>query len=456
MEYSDLKYLLVDLPGDIRRLKDVGDFDRMKRVIDMRLADENLPLPMRRRLELELAMDVTLESVYPYDFDQAAQILDDTITDFRREELDYFRDTDAADWIYINGQVRFRRNFMSNLIKTRKAIADRVKDRARIERDNAEKELYRQVRLKMVAEGEAAYRFRIRACVQVKKEFYRPGKKVRVHIPVPIAYSQMEDVKIISCSPEPAHIAAPDYPQRTVCFEGVYPQETMFTVEYEFVNRMKYVKPDPAKVLPAQPNFYTEELAPQIVFKPYIKELAASIVGDEKNPLIKARKIYDWVTSKPIYSFMPPYFTIEDLTGFMTTRFKGDCGMFSLTFITLCRAAGVPARWQSGLETSPASIGMHDWSQFYVAPYGWLYADCSFGNSAFHAGDEEKRDFYFGNLDPFRMCAASEFQHQFDPPMTHMRYDPYDNQDGEAEYEDGLLLNSQIYTDQEMVEWEEL
>ena len=456
MEYSDLKYLLVDLPGDIRRLKDAGDFDRMKRVINMRLKDEKTPLPVRRRLELELAMDVTLEAAYPYDYDQAAKIMDDTVSGFRPEELDYFRDIDAADWIYVNGQVRFRRNFMNNLIKTRKDIADRVKDRSRIENSRMESEMYARVRMKMRSEGEAAYRFRIRATVQVKPEFYRPGKKVRVHIPIPIEYSQMEDVKIIACSPEPANIAAKDYPQRTVCFEGVYPQETVFSVEYEFVNRMKYVKPDPSKVLAAQPTFYTGEQAPHIVFKPYIRELTASIVGNEKNPLIKARKIYDWITSNINYSFMPAYFTIEDLPGFMATRRKGDCGMFSLLFITLCRCAGVPARWQSGLETSPMDIGMHDWSQFYVAPYGWLYVDCSFGSSAYREGDEAKRDFYFGNLEPFRMCAASEFQHQFNPPMSHMRYDPYDNQDGEAEYEDGLLLNSQIFTNQEMLEWEEL
>lgn len=456
MEYSDLKYLLVDLPGDIRRLKDAGDFDRMKRVINMRLKDEKTPLPVRRRLELELAMDVTLEAAYPYDYDQAAKIIDDTITGFRTEELDYYRDIDAADWIYVNGQVRFRRNFMNNLIKTRKEIAGRVKDRDRIENGRRESEMFARVRMKMRSEGEAAYRYRIRATVQVKPEFYRPGKKVRVHIPIPIEYSQMEDVKIIACSPEPVNIAAKDYPQRTVCFEGIYPQETVFSVEYEFVNRMKYVKPDPSKVLPAQPTFYTEEQAPHIVFKPYIKELAASIVGNEQNPLVKARRIYDWITSNINYSFMPAYFTVEDLPGFMATRRKGDCGMFSLLFITLCRCAGVPARWQSGLETSPMDIGMHDWSQFYVAPYGWLYADCSFGSSAYREGDEAKRDFYFGNLDPFRMCAASEFQHQFDPPMSHMRYDPYDNQDGEAEYEDGLLLNSQIYTNQDMLEWEEL
>ena len=456
MNYTDLKYLLVDLPGDIRRLKDLGDFERMKKVIEMRLASEKTSEPMKKRLELELLMDEMLESVYPFEQAEAEKIMDDTITDYKPGELDYYRDIDAADWIYIDGKVRFRRNFMNNLVKTRAEIFDRLKDRKRAEEQIEEKAFLDRTIAKMMEKGEAGYRFRIRASVQVKPEFYRKGKKVRVYIPVPIEYSQMKNVRIISCSPEPAHIAGPEYPQRTVFFEGVYPQETVFSVEYEFENRVKYVKPDPAKVLPAQPRFYLEELEPHIVFKPYLKELVKDIVGDETNPLVKARLIYDWITSKPTYSFMPPYFVIEDLPGFMATRLKGDCGVFAVLFITMCRIAGVPARWQSGLETSPLSIGMHDWCQFYVAPYGWLYADCSFGNSAFRAGNTVRHDFYFGNLEPFRMCAASEFQHQFDPPMINMRYDPYDNQDGEAEYEDCRLLNSQIYTDQEMLEWEEL
>ncbi len=456
MEYSDLKYLLVDLPGDIRKLKEAGDFTRMKRVIDMRLNDEKTPLPMRRRLELELAMDEMLDSVYPYEFDQAAKIMDDTITGFKPEELEYYRDIDAADWIYVDGKVRFRRNFMSNLINTRKEIAARLRDKARLERKAKEDEMLDSTIMKMMEKGESAYRFRIRATAQVKPEFYRPGKKVRIHLPIPIEYSQMENVRIISCSPEPAYISAPDYPQRTVCFEGVYPQETVFSVEYEYVNHVRYVKPDPSKVQPTQPRFYTEEVEPHIVFTPYLKELVKNIIGNETNPLVKARLIYDWITGNINYSFMPPYFVVDDLTGFMTTRRKGDCGMFALTFITMCRIAGVPARWQSGLETSPMAIGMHDWAQFYVAPYGWLYTDCSFGSSAVRNGNDMRREFYFGNLDPFRMCAASEFQHEFDPPKKYMRYDPYDNQDGEAEYEDLRLLNTQIFTDQEMIEWEEL
>ena len=34
----------------------------------------------------------------------------------------------------------------------------------------------------------------------------------------------------------------------------------------------------------------------------------------------------------------------------------------ALTFITMCRIAGVPARWQSGLYVAPDSVGSHDWA----------------------------------------------------------------------------------------------
>ncbi|MGI6239915.1 MAG: transglutaminase-like domain-containing protein [Christensenellales bacterium] len=455
MEYSDLKYLSVDLPEDIRRLKDIGDFERMNRVIDLRLKS-NVPEPMKKRLELERAMSALLPGAYPFSRAEAIQILDGAIREFQPEELDHLRDLDAADWVFIDGEERYRRNFLSNLIKTRPDIAARVKDVARLDYARRNIAMLDEAIEKMQERGELAYRYRVRALVQVKPESVRPGKALRVHIPVPIEGAQMEDVQIHSCSHAPAKIAAPDYPQRTVCFEGVYAPDTVFQVEYFYTNRMRYVAPDPANVLRAQPRFYLEELPPHIRFTPYLRDLAARIVGREENPLEKARLIYDYLTRVPTYSFMPPYFTVADLTGFMATRMKGDCGVFALLFITLCRISGVPARWQSGLYTTPIEIGMHDWAQFYVAPYGWLYADASFGNSARRNGAEHRRAFYFGNLDPFRMVAASEFQHEFDPPRKYMRYDPYDNQDGEAEYEDMPLSNGELLTEQVMLELREL
>ena len=456
MEYADLKYLNVDLPGDIRMLRDAGDFETMKSVINARIASGRLTQPMIKRLELELAMDELLVSAYPYSREQALEIMRRSVTGATMDELERWKNEDAADWIYVNSEVRFRRNFMNNLINTRRSVFDRLIDqdkKADMLKDDA---FLDGVIARQMDKGELAYYFRIKASLKVDEEYYREGKKLTVHLPVPIEGAQIENVNILSTSHEPKHIAAKDYPQRTVSFEGVCEKGTEFTVEYEFVNRAKYLRPDPSMVYAAQPCFYTNEQPPHIMFKPYMRELAQSIVGDEKNPLIKARKIYDYITTVPIYSFMPPYFTVADLPGFMATRLKGDCGVFALFFITLCRIAGVPARWQSGLYTTPYEIGEHDWAQFYVAPYGWLFADCSFGSSANRKNNSLRNEFYFGNLEPFRMVAASEFQHEFDPPMRYMRYDPYDNQDGEAEYEDAPLSGMKTTTDQTIIEAKEI
>ncbi len=104
----------------------------------------------------------------------------------------------------------------------------------------------------------------------------------------------------------------------------------------------------------------------------------------------------------------------------------------ALTFITMCRIAGVPARWQSGLYVAPDSVGSHDWAEFYTPQTGWLNADVSFGSSARRMGEEWRRRHYFGNLDPWRMVANNRFQAEFEPSFDGMREDPYDNQMGEA------------------------
>ena len=53
----------------------------------------------------------------------------------------------------------------------------------------------------------------------------------------------------------------------------------------------------------------------------------------------------------------------------------GDCGQEAMLFITLCRLNGVPARWQSGWNTFSRDKSNHDWTEIYLAPYGWMPAD---------------------------------------------------------------------------------
>lgn len=260
-------------------------------------------------------------------------------------------------------------------------------------------------------------------------------RQVRVWLPIPCEYAQVRNVRVTGCShPDRMHEDSPQAAQRTVCMDGT--DDQAFWVEYAFEAVSRYRNPDPAAVTEAQPTFYTEEQAPHILFTPFLRALCREIVGEEKNPLLKARLIYEYIIHHIRYAYMRAYYTIPMIPEFAAANQRGDCGVQALLFIALCRIAGVPARWQSGLSIEPGDEGCHDWAQFYVAPYGWMFADCSFGGSAVRRGMKEREDFYFGNIDPFRMPANAEFQHDFEIPPRFMRYDPYDNQLGEAEYED--------------------
>lgn len=95
-------------------------------------------------------------------------------------------------------------------------------------------------------------------------------------------------------------------------------------------------------------------------------------------------------------------------------------------------------------------------ARFYIAPYGWLSADPSYGVAAVKAGSEESRRFYFGNLDSFRMVANNGFQAPFTVPKLQWRADPYDNQEGEAESDTQGFNFSQLERCTEVLSYEEL
>lgn len=447
-----LPYLVVDLPEDILKLKAVGDFDTLEKVINLRL-EKDIPSALRYRLEEEKAIIEMMIPYYPYTYDEALAQIQDAIADFTEEEFETLKNNDEIDWIYVNGAVHFRDNFVLNILKTRPDYAKRCQKEELLDQRTNSLNEYIQ---KMKAQGEMTYRIHMRASFKVKKDKQRVGEVIKVHLPLPIEYAQVKNFQILKTSHEPTYIAPSDHPARTIYFEKEYEADEEFSVEYVFDNAVKYVDPDPDKVSAAQPTFYTEELYPHIKFSPYLISVAEEIVGDETNPLVQARLVYNYITQHVNYSFVRAYYTITDIPTYALTNLKGDCGIQALTFITLCRILGIPARWQAGLYTHPETVGNHDWAQFYVAPYGWLFADCSFGGSAWRSGEKERWDFYFGNLEPFRMPATSDFQHDFYPELKYRRNDPYDNQTGEAEYESVKLTLDDIETVEEIISIEEV
>ena len=261
-------------------------------------------------------------------------------------------------------------------------------------------------------------------------------------MPIPQKAQQISNIKILGTSHTAKFISPETYPQRTIFFEEQLKENESFTVDYSYENHVKYIKPDFNEIFNKQPKFHTNEWLPQINFSTFLIDLATEIVKDEKNPLLKAKKIYDYITQNVQYSYVRPYVSIVNIPEYGAYNLKGDCGVQALLFITLCRIVGIPAKWQSGLYVTPYSVGPHDWAQFYIEPYGWLFADLSFSGSAYRARNERRWNFYFGNLDPFRMVANSEFHYDLLPQKRFLRSDPYDNQVGEVEYLDkGLSRN---------------
>ena len=111
---------------------------------------------------------------------------------------------------------------------------------------------------------------------------------------------------------------------------------------------------------------------------------------------------------------------------------RGDCGVQATVFVTLCRLAGIPARWQSGLEIKPTPTwGMHDWAEIYVAPWGWLPVDVSYGVQP--SSDPRIADFYCGHLDSYRTIFNLDWGRELVPPKSSLRSEPADFQRGEIE-----------------------
>ncbi len=435
----NLAHLQVPLPEDIAKMKGHGDFKLAIKVIEQRLT-KALPTALKERLLLEKEILKRIPVRFPYNEAEALALLDEKFKDVTAQDLADLRESDAADWYYIEGELKFRDNFIDNIIKTRPNWAARLKSPDDLVDREGNFTMLDTVIGEMQCEQKVAYQIEVELSLMINESAYQPDKLLRVHLPLPVEYAQVKNLHILNIDPAPKFIAPFDQTQRTVYFEGKYSKEQVFKVAFSFENHVNYIVPKPEQVGNLQPTFYTAEQPPHIVFTPYIKALAAEIVGAETNPLLKARKIYDFVTTKVIYSFMRPYFTIPKIVEYCASSLKGDCGVLALLFITLCRCVGVPARWQSGLYANPLSINNHDWAQYYVAPYGWLFADCSFGGSAYRAGNAMRHNFYAANLEPYRIPFASEFQHAFNPAKQYLRNDPYDNQNGEAEYEDRGLI----------------
>lgn len=273
------------------------------------------------------------------------------------------------------------------------------------------------------------------------------GAVVRCWLPLPQEMPRQRDVKVLRTWPEKSVVSASGSAHRTVYLEQEVEEvgkPMLFKVEYEYT-AMAYcpvLKDAEARSLSAgYDGGYLGERQPHIRFSPELRQTVAKVVGGESNPLVKARRIFEYVHSEVAYCAEEEYCLIPSLSEKALRSRRGDCGVQAMLFITMCRAAGIPARWQSGWETRPGLVNMHDWAEFFVEPWGWLPADASYGLR--ESGDSRVRWFYFGHQDSYRMVVNLDYGGPLWPEKSSLRSEPADFQRGEVEVDGRNLYYDQ-------------
>lgn len=288
--------------------------------------------------------------------------------------------------------------------------------------------------------------FRNTMTVTVKPNTVPAGEVVRAWLPVPKAFPHQLSIAVVSSSSPVKQLGDMNSPIRSAYLEqkAENGKPTVFSVEYDYTTFGIWFNLQPLAVQPydtsgATYKEFTSE-GPHVVFTEKIRFLSAQLAGLESNPLTKAKAFYDWISETIKYSYALEYSTIRNIGEYCLMKSYGDCGQAALLFITLCRANGIPARWQSGWLTIPGGKTIHDWTEIYVNPYGWVPVDPYMGVFAmqYFAGPIEQRkeirDFYFGGLDQYRVAANSDHSQELNPPKQSMRSDNVDFQRGEVEY----------------------
>lgn len=440
---QDFSTLHHPLPPDIARRKEAGDLVGAIRLIDGMLSQNSRP-ELAPRLRCERIRLERMPKNYPYTEEQAKAIMRQEWPDMTDDQFQTLLDNGRIDWRYINGQVCCHESFLGSV----RLYPKEAPGLKQTPEDTSERDA---MLARMKAEGGLAARITLTASIRPKTP--ADGKLVQAWLPFPSPVHQQSEIEILDCT-EGGQVAAEDAPQRTIYWEST--QRDSFTVTYRYLIRAPYVDMDTLTADPVQPDFFLEEEAPHIMFTPYLRTLCEHITDGCDGPLEKVRAIYDWITENIDYRYQPDYMQLDPIAELCARQRRGDCGVFAVLFITLCRIAGIPAKWQSGLSVKPDSAGCHDWAMFYIAPHGWLWADCSFGSASRRRGEPERRAHYFGNLDPCRMAANHRFAAPLTPPDPQWRNDPTDNQLGEMVVDGRGLDNTEMSRSVKVTEFEYL
>jgi transglutaminase-like putative cysteine protease len=437
-------------------LREAGDFKGAAEVLSQALQAPALAAAEREQLEFQREVLKRIKDDYSLSADELFGLLTASLKDASRPEFDRWLAEGRFDGRKIDGQMCYldvsARNLFFRYPELRSRRLDGKDDTAE---QKARLEICRQIKEAARKEGAPyvlPHHFTCTMSVAASASAAPPGAAIRAWLPIPRQDPFQSDFKLLASSSPVLALAPETSPIRSAYMEqpasADHPAKFDLTYSYTRSGVFFDLKPESVRAPdlshPALAQYVAE--APHVVFTAQIRKLAREITGSQTNPVLQARAFYDWIAANIKYSFAREYSTLTNISDYCLSHRYGDCGQEALLFITLCRSQGIPARWQSGWNTFPGAKDIHDWTEIYLAPYGWVPVDPWAGifatrycNALTAAERQELRDFYFGGLDYYRMSANSGHSIALDPPKKTMRSDNVDFQRGELEWEGGNI-----------------
>jgi transglutaminase-like putative cysteine protease len=445
-------------------LESQGHFAEAGSVLQLALEQKNLPTPQRQQLEFELDRLRRIKLDFPYTDSALFTELRKSVRNLTHEEFDQWVQEGRFDSREIDGQRFFMVASVSNLFfRYPELNARRLPPKNSAALDRRYLDASREIKKQALVTHQPYVlpkRFQVTMTVAANSDATPDGEIIRAWLPIPRRYPFQGDFNLISASSPPKNVDDESSPARSVYLEEAARKgkPTEFKIQYAYTAKGVWFDLDPQEARPGNRNDpalqeFTKETA-HVQFTPEMRALSQQIAGDETNTCAKARKFYDWIADHIKYSFALEYSTLPNISEYCRSHGYGDCGQEGLLFITMCRLNGIPARWQSGWTIFPGAKSNHDWTEIYLAPYGWVPVDPYMGIYATRYATtltpeqrRELRDFYFGGLDQYRLIANSDHNQILKPPKQTMRSDDVDFQRGELEWHGHNLYFDQFTYD---------
>ncbi len=220
---------------------------------------------------------------------------------------------------------------------------------------------------------------------------YGPGKikTLDVHIALPKNRDNQKLLGEITYNLEPKKIVTDKWEQKTAFFQfkNVKPGEKISiqaTTEVETYNVRYFLYPENMGSLADIPeNITSKYLRDEEKYQikdDIIQQTVKEVIGNEKNPYWIMRKLHQFLINHLYYKMDGAW----DMAPTVIKNGHGSCSEYTFVFISLCRAAGLPARYVGSTwdrnELAYMDEVYHRWVEVYLPNYGWIPTDPTHGD----------------------------------------------------------------------------